>query len=53
MRRVDVYLPSRQDRPLEQHANVRSLRLQASPDVTVVKIIPETARRPPAQRAHG
>jgi hypothetical protein len=40
VKRVEIYRPSRLDRPLEQHANVRSLRLQASPDVAVIKIIP-------------
>jgi hypothetical protein len=53
MRRVEVYRPSRLDQPLERHANVRSLKLQASPDVAVIRIVPGPASRPPAKPVHG
>lgn len=53
MNRVDVYRPNRSERPLERHSEVRSLSLQASADVAVVKVTRGPNRRPPPKQAQG
>jgi hypothetical protein len=46
MPRVEVYRPSRSERPLQRRSKVRSLELPASADVAIAKITPAATRRP-------